>query len=133
MSASRRLISLRDIMYRYKIGDLVLMLSALDIVRRDSRHADLVEIEASAKTEEPAQQWRDNLAHCLDGAAKMCSGIELDSSLLAQIENLRDTLRAGTQDCRPAVIHTLLDSIIEGIHHNLDHRMFMYVPAKDSS
>lgn len=63
----------------------------------------------------------------------MCSGIELDSSLLAQIENLRDTLRAGTQDCRPAVIHTLLDSIIEGIHHNLDHRMFMYVPAKDSS
>jgi hypothetical protein len=115
-------------MLEYKIGDLVLMLSALEMARRDARHSD-----ASGQTNFGlSEEWRTNFATCVDGAWRMCNGINLDSSLLSHMEKFRDELRIGTGDYRPAVIHANLDIIIEGIHNNLNQLMFMHIPKEDA-
>jgi hypothetical protein len=116
-------------MNEYKVGDLLLMLSSLVIARRDAKHADLAKDSLS----DPGQEFKNQLAIVLDGAAIMCSGIDLESSLIAQMNQLKDTLTDGTADCRPSVIEAKLGVIIECVYHNLGRRMFMYMSAEDAS
>lgn len=114
-------------MLEYKIADLVLLLSALEVVRRDAVHAD-----RGQSSEMPPQKWKDSLGEILDKGIALCSSIDIDTSLVSAMTRLRDSLKDGTADCRPTVMHARIDAIISGIQENLNSRMFMYIPSRDA-
>jgi hypothetical protein len=120
------LVSLYALMYEYSIDDLVLMLSAL---LTSSNMANFAKAPYGAISD---RDFIVSITVSLDGLHKLGTAIELDSSLLQQISDLRRETESGTCD-RPAIVLTeRLASIIRGVHENLRSRRFMYVPRDQS-
>jgi hypothetical protein len=117
-----KLVSLLD-MIKYPINDLIPFIAAIQSARdMAARATDPIEPI-------PDEKFINSLTMCLDALHKLGAGIDLDTSLLAHLKELHDTGKD-----RPAlVVSTKLECILDGVLENLQHRMFMYVPADQAT
>ena len=121
-----RLLSLAELMYEYKIGNLALMLGSAISVSRDLGTSD--QLEKPILTDEYCKQ----LALIIEGLRLLCQNFEVDPSLKQQLEILENDLKSGLKDRREAVLCARLDLIISGVQNNLNSRKFMYIPANQA-
>ncbi len=121
------LISLYELMYEYAINDLVLMLTGLN------RSRGLLEFAKSPSEPIPDPEWLKNLSLCLDGLHILGSSIQLDSSLMLHIAEMKKETADPACTLPAMLIKDRLDGIISGLQQNLQTRKFMYVPREQAS
>jgi hypothetical protein len=121
------LTSLWELMERYDLSDLTLMLGGLISASTELTFADVLNKKI---TDVRGEEYFPRLAVALDGLAIMCERFEPDSSLLKQIRDLEGELKNGNGDKREAVVQVRLQAILDGIQNNLELRAFMFVSAE---
>ena len=124
--AADNMVSLYDIMYRLKVGELAIMLTGLQSASKEAAWNDRTGVK---KTEAP-QQFVNALIRVLDGIQLFEVDLELDSSLKLQIKNLKEGLEKKTTDLRGNALEVHTSSIVSGLLDNLERRLFMFIPAE---
>lgn len=117
-----RVVSLVQIMIEYSINELVVLLIGLLSARGILKSAPL----PTAPVPQPG--WLQKLSRVLAGLQQLGEKIEIDPSLLNEIQKLKDEVGVTSCDLPALVIQTKLDYIIEGVQNNLESRKFMYMP-----
>jgi hypothetical protein len=114
-------------MFEYSIDDLVLMVSSL---LTSSNMANFARAPSDPIVD---RDFIVSITVCLDGLHKLGAAIELDSSLLAQISDLRGETESGTCALAAMLLRDRLATIIKGVNDNLRSRKFMYVPRDQAA
>ena len=121
------LVSLYELMFEYSIDDLVLMVSGL---LTSSNMANFAKAPSDPIAD---RDFIVAITVCLDGLHKLGSAIELDSSLLSQISDLRGETESGACALPAILLKDRLATIIKGVNDNLRSRKFMYVPRDQAA
>lgn len=116
------LLSLFELMHKYELGDLVLMLSGI-------KGAQIASRTDENQSKVPPEEYCEKLAAALDGLSIMCANFHPDPSLIHQILKLRTELMDGTADRRAPALNARLTTLLDGIDNNLKLRTFMFIPG----
>src|ERR1700739_687777 len=98
-------ISLWNIMRKYELGDLALMLSGVIAGLRDLKIADQLAISPTRP------DFFSILASNLDGLSIMCRSFDADPALIFQLVSLRDSVASG-KERPPGVLHAQLNDAV---------------------
>jgi hypothetical protein len=119
-----RLLSLAELMYRYKLGDFALMFGTATKLCTD--------LSTSDQLQQPIcdDRWCADFPKIVEGLLIMCRNFEADPALLVALESLLADSKSPKFDRREGVIRARLKPILDGIQNNLNSRAFMYIPAE---
>ena len=118
-----QLLSLAELMRRYKVGDLALMLGTAIKICTD--------LSTSDKLAQPIcdDDFCADFVQIVEGLLIVCRNFDGDAALISAIEALCLDAKSPKFDRREAVLHARLKIIIDGIQNNLNSRAFMFIPT----
>jgi hypothetical protein len=120
-------VSLLDLMQRYRLDYLAVFLATCEMVSRDCGYMDMMGNPSIGSGE-----WSAQLARILNGLHISMKEMDGDKSLLAQIEAFAMEIYAG-RDNRPSVIKAGLKPIMLGVEKIIENRLFMFVPEDQAA
>lgn len=116
----RGVVSLYELMHRYRLDHVCTILTALQTLLRDCVYQDVIKTELSS-------EQIAGLKYLIEALGDAMRLTEADKSLLAQFDSFQRLLEKGAER-RPSVVEANLRQIMLGVDVVLRNRLFMFVP-----
>lgn len=120
-------VSLLELMQRYRLDYLAVFLACCQIVSRDCMYMDGIGRESIGD-----EIWYAHFTKIVKGLGMSMQQMDGDRSLLAQIEAFSKQIEDGIER-RPSVINAGLTPIMRGVEEILQNRLFMFVPEDQAA
>ena len=119
-------VSLYDLMQRYRLDYFAAFLATCQLVSRDCVYMDKLGLPLSRHAE-----YFPNFSRIIKGLNIAVAQMDGDKSLIAQIEAFSQDIESG-KDQRPGIINAGLKPIMLGVEEILHHRLFMFIPDEQA-